>query len=166
MPAGISAYTALANVTLGSNATTVTFSSISQSFRDLVLVGQVQHNSGASPLFGRINGLSTGIYQTVRMSGDGSSTSSSATGLVSSLDFAVGNNLIGTSLNNIFTIQYMDYSATNKQKSILVRAGRDDFMVMATAGRAADTNAITSLNLFINGQFVAGSTFSLYGVSV
>jgi hypothetical protein len=38
MPAGVSAYTALANVTLGSSAASVTFSSISQSYRDLVLV--------------------------------------------------------------------------------------------------------------------------------
>jgi hypothetical protein len=38
MPAGVSAYTALANVTLGSSAANVTFSSISGSYRDLVLI--------------------------------------------------------------------------------------------------------------------------------
>jgi len=38
MPAGVSAYVPLANLTLGSSAASVTFSSISQAYKDLVLV--------------------------------------------------------------------------------------------------------------------------------
>lgn len=165
MPVGVSAYVALANITLGANAASVSFSSISQSYRDLVCVVVAKHNSGASPLFMRVNGSAAGIYQANSMAGDGTNIFSQTTGLVTSLSLAQGQNILGTSVDALITFSIQDFSSTNKHKPVLSRADRSDFITVATAGRIETTSAITSFNLFCNGQFVAGSTFALYGVS-
>jgi hypothetical protein len=61
----------------------------------------------------------------------------------------------------------MDYSATNKHKTVLVRADNANSITMAHAARWANTSAITSIVLTSfegAGNFAIGSTFSLYGV--
>jgi hypothetical protein len=63
----------------------------------------------------------------------------------------------------------MDYSTTDKHKSVLVRentAGSSTTLVVAKAGRWANTSAITSIYLFVSGgySFATGTTVALYGV--
>jgi hypothetical protein len=62
-------------------------------------------------------------------------------------------------------IQAMDYSATNKHKTFLIRSGDKD-EVWALAGRWASTSAITSLRILDTGgqTFDSGSTFTIFGV--
>jgi hypothetical protein len=68
------------------------------------------------------------------------------------------------------TSQIMDYSATDKHKTVLVREQStrqtdSSFATIAQASRWADTGAVTSLQIFMQtGNFNAGATFSLYGV--
>lgn len=157
-------YTPLANVTLGSNTATITFSSISQSYRDLILIGQVKHDAGSSPIYGRMNST-TGIYNGTQMNGDGSSASSDFYSNATNFQPTGGNNFMGTGVNAVFKMDFIDYSVTNKQKTMLFRGDRSDYATFASAHRFATTSAISSIYLFCNSQFVAGSTFALYGVS-
>jgi hypothetical protein len=159
MPAGVSAYTALANVTLGSSASTVTFSSISGSYRDLVLVIDATLSGAGQPTI-ELNSDS-GNYSMVMMGGTGSSTQSATDTLI----------YIGSNFSNYasFTsqINLMDYSATDKHKTVLIRAGASATSVVATAARWANTAAVTSIRCrtLSASTYQAGSTFALYGVS-
>jgi hypothetical protein len=63
-------------------------------------------------------------------------------------------------------VQVMDYSATDKHKTVLFRDQEKNATVVgASAQRWANTAAVTQLNVFLNtSTYAAGSTFSLYGV--
>ena len=164
MPAGVSAYTALANVTLGSTAATVTFSSISGSYRDLVLV--VNANTSTDSEFQmRINSDSGGNYNVVIMKGNGSSASSDT--YSNQLQMTLGLIAKPTAANRItHVVNFMDYSATDKHKTILNRANVAATGVEAHAWRWANTAAITSFVCTSQtGTWAVGSTFALYGVS-
>jgi hypothetical protein len=168
MPAGVSAYTALANVTLGSAVLSVTFSSINQGFRDLVVVisGRETATSGNNNSYLRFNTDSGSNYSMVRMSGSGSGSGDSDT--VSGVTVAGWAFIENSSTSNFTPIIYniMDYSATDKHKTVLGRGAGASNFVSATASRWANTAAITSVEVRTSTtSFVAGSTISLYGVS-
>ena len=157
-------YTVLGNTTLATASASVTFSSIPGGYKDLVLVATITSNVTTDIDF-RFNGSSASVYSQVIMSGNGSSTfspSGSNTYLrptyYGGATAAVGNNVI---------MQIMDYSATNKHKTILSRTSNANDGVDAAAGRFAVTDAITSIEVFnISGRiWQIGSTFRLLGVN-
>ena len=161
-------YTALATVTLGGTASSVTFSSIPATYRDLVLVMNGSPSSNDYPtLSSRLNGDTGANYSRVRMYGTGSSTASSAadgfTGLQLSSYTGIGSS---TTSHSVVIANLMDYSATDKHKTAIVRSGNNTEGVEATASRWANTAAVTSWQIFVNvGGFASGFTFSLYGIA-
>lgn len=158
-------YTPLANITLGSSAASVTFSSISQAYRDLILVIETLAATGSVGLTLRINGDSGSNYNYVRMDGTGSSAISGSSASQTSMLLAFYGQAT-TTARAINTLSIMDYSATDKHKTILNRADQAADGTHAGAGRWASTSAITSLAFTSNsGNFAAGSTFSLFGVA-
>ena len=159
-------YTPLATVTLGSSASSVTFSSIPATYRDLIIVLSVKSTSAADQdgLFIRLNNDSSNGSR-VTMLGRASNERLSDTGT------AIGTPLAGNPANlSPIIIQVMDYSATDKHKSVLVRANSDapsqNGVVAAVAGRWASTSAVTSVVLLpeVGPNFASGSTFNLFGV--
>jgi hypothetical protein len=161
MPAGVSAITALANLTLGANAVSVTFSSISGSYRDLILVIQGSTTSGQN-IFVRFNGDSTATnYNIVSIAGLGSGTGSSQTVNSNYLNYWSN---FDTSQGNLIA-QFMDYSVTNKHKTFLSRQNTASVGVEAIAGRWSNTAAVTTLALLAATNFSSGTSFALYGVS-
>jgi len=160
-----SAMVALANLTLGSAQATVTFSSIPATYRDLRLVVQAT-TSGANAAGFTLNSDATnGNYSWVQMFGDGSSAvSNSGSGASGILPFTPNQNF-STTVPSIVTLDVMDYSATDKHKSMLYRTNRADAVTTAIAARWANTAAVTTLTVnAISVNFVIGSTFALYGV--
>jgi hypothetical protein len=154
-------YTALATVTLGSSASSVTFSSIPATYRDLILVSKPIATSGAIESALRFNSDSGTNYSVAVMFGTGSTTGSfgGAGSTYVSLVDAI------TSGNNISIAQVMDYSATNKHKTILLRRDFPGEATAASAGRWANTVAITTVSITaLSSTYAAGSTFNLYGV--
>jgi len=163
MPAGVSAYTALANVTLGSSASSVTFSSISQAYRDLVLVSSVT-TSANTYTFLRVNGDSGSTnYQGVTAGGNGSSPYSPLTSTNAALinvNFPTNDTAITSA-----TINLLDYSVTDKQKPFLIRVSRASGGTEMSAFRWVNTSAITEIVFgLLTGTYSAGSTFALYGI--
>jgi hypothetical protein len=156
-------YTPLATTRLTSTATSVTFSSIPATYRDLVLVVLGQASiSNAEPRF-RFNGDTSSSYSFVAMRGNGSSASSNS-GSATFGYFDPLNNYVGSS-QTLSTLQIMDYSTTNKHKIALLRFGRASGGTGASATGWPVTSAITSISCFTNGDpFAIGSTFSLYGI--
>jgi hypothetical protein len=165
MPAGVSAYTALANVTLGSTAATVTFSSINQGFRDLVLVVNHLSNTGNGYPRLRFNSDSGANYFAVRMSGTGSAAQSNSGSSESQASLSI--NAYATAVaagRATYIINIFDYSATDKHKTLLTRAN-GSAAVDAAANRWASTSAITSITFLPTQSMAATTTLALYGVS-
>ena len=157
-------YTPLANITLSSSATTVTFSSISQVYRDLVLVitGTQAVDSGIVDM--RINADSGANYNRVYMEGNGS-TASSVTATSSFLRASGNSNHFNQTRSSII-YNIMDYSATDKHKTVLQRTDVADSLTSMAAMRWASTSAVTNISLFLNtGTYASGSSFALYGIA-
>lgn len=158
-----SAITALANVTLSSNASTITFSSISQSYRDLIFVFNLGSSVGADYVGMRVNGL-TSLYGSNSFTGSNTTTNASS-GVNSSilfLDPVYGN------LQPTLGASYMyvcDYSSTNRHKSAFIKMGNFGIQSINNA-RFPNNSAITSIVFNLqNWQYAAGSSIALYGVS-
>lgn len=161
-----SAMTALATITLGSTASSVTFGSIPATYRDLRLIIGNWTSTAENTCYVRVNGDTATNYSYVFMLGNGSSASSNSSSATAA-GLLIGG-LEGVSLTEIINgeISIFDYSATDKHKSSLARynyAGRE---TSSSAARWASTAAITSLLVRISpsGSFNAGTTFSLYGI--
>ena len=165
-----STYVALATTTLASTDSEIVFSSIPASYRDLIIVFNTRSTYPGSTNDGvlvRLNGDTGANYSYIRMyglgSGSGSSTASSGTTSMVLGRLNEGNTTAGQFSANI--IQIMDYSATDKHKTALGRANVPNQTVYATAGRWANTSAVTSVTLTCPlNDFAIGSTFSLYGI--
>jgi hypothetical protein len=165
----MSSYIAIASQTLGSSASSVTFSSIpttlnGKTLRDLVLVCDYTSNTTAALALGMNAGV-TGNNVFARGNG---STATSGTSSTTPLEFG-GSIFSNSSDRALVTIQLFDYAQTNKHKSLLTRlnvaTGSNPGTLMA-ASRFQSTAAITSLTLqFGGGQtFQSASTFNLFGI--
>lgn len=149
-------YTAIASVTLASDATSITFSSIPQDYRDLIMVSTGTSQSTVVSHEVALNGT-TANQSNVRMVGNGSSALSQTLSKI---------NIVPSSVGFVSIVQFMDYSATDKHKTILSRENPGNQDVYAMASRWADTAAITSIKIEDDGGTVlkTGSKFALYGI--
>jgi hypothetical protein len=153
-------YKPLATVTLGSAASSVTFSSIPATYRDLIFIynGTTAIDDGVGA---RFNGDTGSNYSQVRMFGN-SGGAGSDSGTNTRIVQTAGN----TSLRTAFVSQVMDYSATDKHKTVLTRNNITDNNVTAIAARWANTAAITSVTILSPGSTISsGSTIALYGIA-
>ena len=157
-----STYTPIASQTLTSSAASVTFSSIPGTYRDLVLVANGIADDVSRFMMCRLNSDTGSNYNYVAMWGDGSSATSSST----SGDSLVRLTIDGGSTRKQAIMNLMDYSVTDKHKSMLIRGDVPQSHTVAWANRWASTSAVTSITVLMSGgSLQTGSTFSLYGVA-
>lgn len=161
-------YIALANITLGSDQQTVTFSNIPTSvggvnLRDLVLVfnGAL---TGNDVFIMRYNGDTGANYAYIEARGQSGNTVVSES--VSGRTF----NYLGflSAGRNTSITQIMDYSATDKHKSALSRYGNSNAdQVGMVALRWGNTAAITSISIRPEQSTLisSGATLALYGIA-
>jgi hypothetical protein len=115
------------------------------------------YSTSSSPLVRLILNSDSSNYSRVFMFGDGSTTGSGS--------FTGTTNGAASVAGMLNTYQLMDYSATDKHKTILTRYGSAGEITLAQAARYASTSAVSSIQVSIDAeQFASGSTFSLYGV--
>jgi hypothetical protein len=156
-------YRPLATVTLGSAASSVTFSSIPATYRDLILVATGTSTADADIQITINSDTTSGNYSRVTASGNLNNLAVSSTTSGNQVTFW---GFWSSSQVATFTNQFMDYSATDKHKTFLTRANRSGSGADMIASRWANTAAITSISLATVGTtFVTGSTFNLFGVS-
>jgi len=134
-----STYDLLDSTTLASAASSVSFTSIDQSYGDLVLVASVTGSSGDDMALS-LNSTPDG-HSFVSMRGNGSTATSES---FSDADIEVG--LTRNSTQTVI-INIMDYSATDKHKSLLIRSGAATNEVFAYAARFTSTLAVTSVSM-------------------
>jgi hypothetical protein len=152
-------YTPIASVTLSATASEVVFSGLPQTFRDLIVVAQFITGANANIRL-RANGDTASNYSTVRMYGGPGPDVGSDTLTTTYANIESGET--NTQQNSII-INAMDYSATDKHKTFLVRGNQN--YVSAYANRWASNTAINSLQIFPDtSSFSSGSTFTVFGV--
>jgi len=165
MAAG-STYTPLATQTLSTATATVTFSSISSSYTDLVLIINGVINTAEEGIITRVgNGsIDTGSnYSTTYILGSGSTASS---GRETSATSIIAGRIQDGTYNSTSIINYMNYANTTTYKTVLGR-GNDSTYVIQHVGLWRSTSAINILNVFplSSKTFSSGTTFTLYGIA-
>ena len=155
-------YEPLATTTLGSAAATVTFSSISGSYTDLVLVSNGKM-TGGSAVNNKItfNSDTASNYSRTYVYGDGSTALSGRDSSQNNLGFIYWNS---TNPSNTI-VQIMNYSNATTYKTALARTSEDG-VAAAYVGLWRSTSAITSITITrgSTNDFASGSTFTLYGI--
>lgn len=160
-------FTALGNITLTSAQTTITLSSISQSYRDLYLVITIAGlGSGGKPLI-RVNN-DAGLNYTGTVIRANGTTANGVNLYQYNYGATTGVYVNNTGSNDTFFDVWMpDYATTDKHKNLMIRANGADSGVEMNVQKWNNTSAVTSLVLtFGSGQtWGIGTTVALYGVS-
>jgi hypothetical protein len=156
-------YEPISTTTLGSNANSVTLSSIPSTYTDLLLVVNFGQNV-ADDMRMQFNSDTGSNYSTTALVGNGTTASSTRYTSVTGVNPRVAANP-PTSIGAIWKESIQNYSNTTTFKTTL---GRLDYAVGEAethVGLWRSTSAITSITLscFVN-NFITGSTFTLYGI--
>jgi len=161
-----STYEPIATQTLGSGASSVTFSSIPNTYTDLVLVCNFATSLNATAgVYIQFNGNTGSDYSVTNLIGDGSTASSSRTS--NATFFRIAGSGVGTSsaFDNTALINVMNYSNSTTFKTTVFRSGQASRSTMSGIGLYRSTSVISSLVLTGETQNIStGSTFTLYGI--
>jgi len=165
----------LADTTLGSSAASITFSSISQVYKDMVYILDARGDQAATAenVSGQFNSDTGANYDTQYVAGNNAS--------------AVGGNSLGqTSFAiwatipdanapraNTFGVAHIlipNYTGTTAEKCYVSTVGYADSTATNTyartvAGSWRSTAAITAIKSIAGGNFVTGSRFTLQGIN-
>jgi hypothetical protein len=166
MAAG-STYTPIATTTLGSASNSISFSSISGSYTDLILVATGKNSTGFDGIDIRVgNGsLDTGSnYSITMLNGNGADAQSSRESGTSMTQMGI----TSSSTEQVSICHFMNYSNTTTYKTVLARSNVTDFRVAAIVGLWRSTSAINTIQLRSDNasyKFTTGSTFTLYGIA-
>lgn len=156
---------AIATTTLGSAASTITFSTISGSYTDLRLVVIGTSSAGGSG-YCRFNSDSGSNYSITYLRGSGSAASSVRSTNYDRVGFN-GDNGIDTTIPCMSTIDIFSYAGST-YKTCLTTSPQDmngSGSYEATVALWRNTAAITSITLSLSGgNFSSGYTATLYGI--
>jgi hypothetical protein len=158
-------YIPLATTTLASATNTVTLSSISASYTDLVLIINYQASGGAVYAQYRLNGDSGSNYRRNVISGNGSSAANYTSG---SESYMYAANTIYAASGQWATLisNFNNYSNTTTNKTAIHRFSEANIGTEAAISSWNSTAAINSITINTNANnFGIGSTFSLYGIA-
>lgn len=151
-------YEPIATTTLGSAQSSVTFSSISGSYTDLVLISNWTLSTGQNLLM-RFNSDSGTNYSETDLGGNGSAASSTRD--TNRTDVRVG---YYNTNRTIHRVNIMNYANSTTYKTALIRWDSDEY-VYSRVALWRNTSAITSISLTAgSGNIQSGSTFTLYGI--
>ena len=156
-------YEPIATTTLGTAAATVTFSTISGAYTDLILVADFAVSGGGDNLV-RFNSDTGSNYSVTLLAGTGSVAASGR----SSSQTSYNPNYLSdqTSQRIIITHQLQNYSNSTTYKTLLTRLNNASRQTMVSVGLWRNTAAITSIDLLRTaGNYTSGSTFTLYGIA-
>ena len=173
-------FESISTITVGAGgASSINFTSIPSTYKHLQIRAFSQSNRatyGISEIRVQVNTDTAGNYMIHQLTGDGSSVTAGAIG-PSTTYMMDTNGTIGTSTGGTFgatILDFLDYSNTNKNKTLRVISGVDiNGTIAGYGGRVGlfsglwmNTSAINSIQLFagVGTNFTQYSSFALYGV--
>lgn len=160
-------YEPIATTTLGSAASTITFSSIPNTYTDLriVLVGTSDATGAGQAVLMRFNSDTATNYSATRLSGNGSAASSARWTNIASIYCSIDG--LSTTIPTLQMIDIFSYAGST-YKTALISNNEDkngSGYVEARVGLWRSTSAITSVSLLIgSGNFATGTVATLYGI--
>lgn len=158
-------YTPIASFTVSTATPTVTFSSISGAYTDLIFIGSFTAAAATQTVNMQVNGSTTTIYSFTYLTGNGSVAASAR----SSADDRFAAGWTGTSTTNMennYVCNLMNYSNTTTYKTFLSQASAVTRFASAQVGLWRSTAAITSISVTPGGNnWVVGSSFAIYGIA-
>jgi hypothetical protein len=164
MPAG-STYTPIATTTLGSAASSVTFSSIAGTYTDIIAILNTSITTGTADVRIQVNGDTGSNYSTTVVTGSGSTAGS----------FRYSNQTYGrlnydgyadTTFGQNAIVNLMNYANSTTFKTILARGNNAANGTSAVVNLWRSTSAINSITFSASAStFVTGSRFTLYGIA-
>jgi len=157
-------YEPIATHTIPTATSSYTFSSITATYTDLVLVVNAATCSNDIDMYIQVNSDTGSNYSWTRVVGTGAATASSRASS-STLGYRVGN-MSGSNVGqNNAIVQFQNYSNTTTYKTIIARGNNAANLVEAFSGLWRNANAISSIKINTqSGNFSVGSTFTLYGI--
>lgn len=165
-----STYTPIATTTIsGTSTSEVQFASISGSYTDLIIVGNLGATTNSYPC-ARFNSDTGSNYSVTDIFGLGTSAASSRATARTIADISY-DILTNTSVELNFIAHIMNYSNSTTYKTMLSRINMAANGTSASVSLWRNTAAITNIKLYSatgNGSnlynFANGSTFTLYGI--
>lgn len=168
------AFEAIASTTLSSANTTITFSSIPDTYEHLQLRMYTRDGTPGASLYNidiRLNNDSASNYTTHNLWGNGASAVAAAS--ISQTRIGIGWHPSSGVTSNTFAVtivDILDYASTNKYKTARGMTGFDangSGRVGLRSGLWLSTSAVNRVDVLgatSGTEFVAGSVFSLYGL--
>jgi len=170
-------YTPIATYTVSDSSTaSYTFSSIPSTYTDLVIIASVRSGATANTtgFLCQVNGQTGNYYDGFVLRGDGTSATSARYNKFINPTYAapIGNMVANNATSGTFSnhvISWNNYSNTTTYKTFLARSNSQNSTgtgyVEEVVNMYFSTIAITSMKFFPeSGNFVAGSTLTLYGI--
>jgi hypothetical protein len=156
-------YEKIATTTLGSDSATVTFSSISSAYTDLVVVCNFGNTASDIVSFIRFNGDSGSNYSNTKILGSNTTTASQRD---SSITYAkITDNVTANTLTMNTVINIQNYSNTTTYKTALVRYNNAGVIVQGIVNLWRNTAAINQIQFGnSSSNYRTGSTFTIYGI--
>lgn len=162
-----STYEPIATTTLSSATSSVSFTSISGSYTDIVLVFGYKSNSTNQPTLKlTFNGSTTG-YSGTQLAGNGSTAASYRNTSASFISIARAVGVPSTSGGTAtIIINVMNYSNTTTYKTVIARASAAETGTEAEVGLWQSTSAINQIDITTatSNDFASGSVITLYGI--
>jgi hypothetical protein len=163
-----STYEPIATTTLGSNQATISFTSISGSYTDLIIKASIRLAAAGYAAGLQFNSDTGSNYSFTEMWGDGSSAGSARdTNMVRAA--IASNTAIGDTANiyGALTIHLNNYSNSTTYKTMIVRYDVANIATKAGVNLWRSTSAINRIDFVLSGSggyYASGSTFTLYGI--
>ena len=157
-------YEPIATNTLGSAASSVTFSSITGTYTDLVIVCNAKGTNSESVRM-QFNSDTATNYSSTQLSATTGDSSANSARFTSVDEIRIGYYQSGLSTTDFqpCIIQIQNYSNSTTYKTALSRSAQQS---VATVGLWRSTSAITAVKLYpATGNFTSGSIFTIYGIA-
>ena len=160
----------ITTTTLTTTTATITFSDIPQNYEHLQIRGFGRSNRAAvnDIIRVRYNGDTGSNYAVHVLNGDGSLAESFAnTTQTYQQVYIIGGNNATSGVFGAFITDILDYSNTNKNKTLRQLGGTDNNgngVVGLSSGLWMSTAAINSITITAIGSFLQYSSFALYGI--
>lgn len=161
-------YDRIESKTLGSNTTTVSFTSIPSTYTDLILIClPAAQDAEFNALQMRLNNDSSALYSYTFMRGNGTSATSSRSS--GDTRIYIGQFALSSTVGDQnFIVQIQNYANTSVNKTVIARSNRAASSLEATVGLYRSTSAINRVDIETSAvganQLKTGSTFTLYGI--
>lgn len=157
-------YALIEGVTASGSTGTISFTSIPQTFTDLILVISAQSSNGQRQQYMEINADTTQKYSRTILSGTGTSAVSARNSnqFQTYLDYY---GVVESTFPNINITHFMDYSNTTTFKTMLTRSNDTSLGLDAIVHLYQSTSAISRIDIKLNTvNYASVSTFRLYGI--